>query len=366
MGELTKYSMVKNKIKSWIYEGKVKPGEKIHSENELMKIFDVSRHTIRQAIGDLVHEGLLYREQGSGTYCSHRLQLSEKGRERNKMIGVMTTYLSDYIFPSIIRGIESSLSSEGYTLVVASTNNDNEKEKQCLVNMLDKKIAGLIVEPTKTGSFNPNLSYYLTLEQHHIPYLMINQFYQELNPPHFILDDEHGGFIATEHLIKLGHEKVFGFFKQDDMQGANRMKGFIRAFRESGLSFYPEMVVTYTTENKKQKTIAETRKRLSSSDRPTAIFCYNDEIALMVLDVVREFGLKVPEDISIVGYDDSHLSEASEVKLTSVTHPKMQMGIEAAKWMIAKVEGRNTDQLEHSTVYKPELVVRHSTAKLKR
>ncbi|TWK46275.1 Arabinose metabolism transcriptional repressor [Bacillus paralicheniformis] len=124
--------------------------------------------------------------------------------------------------------------------------------------------------------------------------------------------------------------------------------------------------MTYTTENKKQKTIAEARKRLSSSDRPTAIFCYNDEIALLVLDVVREFGLKVPEDISIVGYDNSHLSEASEVKLTSVTHPKMQMGIEAAKWMIAKVEGRNTNQLEHSTVYKPELVVRHSTAKLKR
>ncbi|MCY8613633.1 GntR family transcriptional regulator [Bacillus haynesii] len=366
MSELPKYSMVKNKIKSWIYEGKVKPGEKIHSENELMKIFNVSRHTIRQAIGDLVHEGLLYREQGSGTYCSHRLQLSEKGRERNKMIGVIATYLSDYIFPSIIRGIESSLSSAGYTLVVASTNNDIEKEKQCLVNMLDKKIDGLIVEPTKTGSFNPNLNYYLTLEQHHIPYLMINQFYQELNPPHFILDDEHGGFIATEHLIKLGHEKLFGFFKQDDMQGVNRMKGFIRAFRENGLSFYPEMVVTYTTENKKEKTIAEARKRLSSTDRPTAIFCYNDEIALMVLDVVREFGLKVPEDISIVGYDDSHLSEASEVKLTSVTHPKMKMGIEAAKWMIAKVEGRNTDQLEHSTVYKPELIVRHSTAKLKR
>ncbi|RCK12582.1 GntR family transcriptional regulator [Bacillus licheniformis] len=69
-----------------------------------------------------------------------------------------------------------------------------------------------------------------------VGYLMINQLYQELNPPHFILDDEHGGFIATEHLIKLGHEKVFGFFKQDDMQGVNRMKGFIRAFRENGLS----------------------------------------------------------------------------------------------------------------------------------
>ena len=359
----TKYKVVKDTIKTWILQGKVKPGEKIHSENELMKVFQVSRHTVRRAVGDLVHEGWLYREQGSGTYCSHRLKnMKHNGTERN--IGVITTYISEYIFPSIIRGIESYLSGKGYSLIVASTDNDIEKEKQCLENMLSRNIDGLIVEPTKSASYNPNINYYLNLEQNEIPYLMINQFYQGINPPHIILDDEHGGFVATEHLIQLGHKKMLGLFKNDDLQGVNRMKGFFRAIREYNLPFFSDMVITYTTENRDEKTIDEVRTLLNSANRPTGIVCYNDEIALNVLHVTRELELNVPGDISIVGYDDSHLTEATEVKLTSVSHPKMEMGIQAAKWIVSKIEDRNTEELDHSIVYTPELVIRNSAKAL--
>ena len=237
--------MVKEKITEWITSGKVKPGDKIYSENELVKLFGVSRHTIRQAIGDLVHEGLLYREQGAGTFCSTKLSevqtpalqpfLSGAG----KNIGVITTYISDYIFPSIIRGIESYLTEAGYTLTLTCTNNDVEKEKQCLQTLLDRGIDGLIVEPTKSSNYNPNIPYYLELEQKNIPYLMINQFYSQLMPPHIIVNDEFGGYLATDHLIKLGHEKIIGLFKTDDLQGVNRMRGFIRACREVWFDFFP-------------------------------------------------------------------------------------------------------------------------------
>lgn len=356
-----KYKMVKDTIKTWILQGKVKPGEKIYSENELVQLFQVSRHTVRRAIGDLVYDGWLYREQGSGTYCSHRFK-NMKNSSTEKNIGVITTYISEYIFPSIIRGIEAFLSEKGYSLIVASTDNDIEKEKQCLENMLSRNIDGLIVEPTKSASYNPNINYYLNLEQNHIPYLMINQFYQEINPPHIILDDEYGGFKATEHLIKLGHKRILGLFKNDDLQGVNRMKGFFRAIREHSLPFFSDMVITYTTENRDEKTIDEMRTVLKSPNRPTGIVCYNDEIALNVLHVTRELDLKVPEDISIVGYDDSHLTEATEVKLTSMTHPKMDMGIKAAKWIVTKIEAKSDDEaLQHSTVYTPELVIRNST-----
>lgn len=364
MTKITKHTMVKEQIRAWILEGKVKPGEKIPSENELVKIFQVSRHTVRQAVGDLVHEGWLYREQGSGTYCSHRLKNSAQKNGTDKNIGVITTYISDYIFPSIIRGIESYLSEKGYSLIVASTNNNIETEKQCLQNMLSKNIDGLIVEPTKSSSHNPNINYYLTLEQNEIPYLMINQFYHGINPPHIILDDDHGGFIATEHLIELGHKKILGIFKSDDLQGVKRMKGFFRAARENGLAFSSDMVVTFTTEDRKEKIAQDVKALLSASSRPTAVVCYNDEIALDVLHVIRELGLRVPDDISMVGYDDSHLTEATEVRLTSITHPKMKMGIAAAKWIVAKIEDKNGGSMDHSIVYTPELVVRDSTRDL--
>ena len=136
MAQKTKYNMVKEKITDWITSGKVKPGEKIYSENELVKMFGVSRHTVRQAVGDLVHEGWLYREQGAGTFCSFKKAEVEQTvlptQTNGKNIGVITTYISDYIFPSIIRGIESYLTAQGYSLTFACTDNDIEKEKQCL------------------------------------------------------------------------------------------------------------------------------------------------------------------------------------------------------------------------------------------
>ncbi len=355
----------------WISNGEVMPGEKIYSENELVKMFGVSRHTIRQAIGDLVHEGWLYREQGAGTFCSDPLNQTEEKeqspKENGKNIGLITTYISDYIFPLIIKGIESYLSTKGYSLILASTDNNVEKEKQCLQSMLNRNIDGLIVEPTKSSSYNPNIHYYLELEKNHIPYLMINQYYSQLSPPHIILDDEKGGFIATEHLIKLGHEKVIGVFKTDDMQGIYRMQGFIRAFREHQLQLFPEMIVNFSTEEQDNSLFEKLKNILISSDlHPTGIVCYNDQTALRVLNLLRELKLRVPEDISIVGYDDSYLAEATETKLTSVTHPKMDMGVEAAKWIVSAFENKFSGSSSlGSIIYDPQLVIRSSTLSTK-
>lgn len=357
--------IVKEEIKESIIKGDVKPGEKIQSENELIKRFEVSRHTIRKAIGDLIHEGWLYSEQGAGTFCSNQIHEDPNSHSKSsgKSIGVITTYISDYIFPSIIKGIESYLTNHGFSLILACTDNDLEKEKQCLEMMLNRNIDGLIIEPTKSSSFNPNINYYLQLEQNQIPYLMINQFYSQLNPPHLILDDEKGGFLATEHLIKQGHVNIVGFFKTDDLQGINRMKGFIRAFRENNISLFPEMIITYTTEDDNEELLNKMKNRLIPTDTaPTGIICYNDTLALKILDLLRTLGIKIPEDISIVGYDDSYLAEASEIKLTSITHPKTQMGLDAAKWIVSAVENKNSPKLrQDSIIYNPVLIERSST-----
>ncbi len=368
----TKYMIVIDKIKEWIANGEVKPGEKIYSENELAKMFHVSRHTIRQAVGQLVHEGMLYREQGAGTFCAHPpvspLEVApitgQAPQMPGKNIGVITTYISDYIFPSIIRGMESYLTSKGYSLIISSTDNDLDKEKQCLEAMLSRNIDGLIIEPTKSSGYNPNIHYYLELERKNIPYLMINQYYSQLNPPYIMLDDEKGGFIATEHLIELGHEKIIGIFKTDDMQGVYRMKGFIRAFRENKVPFLNDTIISYTTEE--LDTVLEDRLKellANPTDIPTGIVCYNDASALTVIAILRNNGFNVPEDISVIGYDDSTLAWASDIKLTSVTHPKVQMGTDAAKWIVDAVE-KNQPELQKSITYEPELVIRNSTKSL--
>lgn len=359
---MTKYKHVKNQIKAWITEGKIKPDEKIQSENELVEIFQVSRHTIRQALNELVNEGWLYRQQGRGTFCKERSEKTVNHIDRT--IGIITTSITDYIFPSIIRGIESYLSEKGYNLLLASTNHDINRERKCLENMLGQKLDGLIVEPTKSAIYNPNLNTYLNIEKNKIPYVMINASYSGLEPASITVDDEQGGFLAAEHLIKLGHTKIGGIFKIDDLQGVNRMKGFMRACREFDVPIQPGSILTFMTEDQSANLHTSIRELVAEPNRPTAFFCYNDQIALMLLDVIREKSLRVPEDISIVGFDDSQLALASEVKFTTLTHPKMEMGLLAAKMVVDAIENQKELRIADEVVYKPELVIRNSTRQI--
>lgn len=368
---MTKYSIVKKAIKSKILDGSYLPNEKISSESELMKQFGVSRHTVRLAIGDMVTEGWLYREQGSGTFCADRTESDQTLSNHSKDIAIITTYISDYIFPSIIRGAEEILSKNGYNVSLFSTNNNHETEKNVLEKILSQNFDGVIVEPTKSGVSNPNINYYLNLESKNIPYIMINADYDALEPLSITLDDEKGGFIQTEHLIKLGHKNIIGFFKTDDIQGKKRMKGYLKAHRTNQVPINPNNLVTYSTHEKVTKTIDELKKTLAKSngDKPTAIVCYNDELAIKLLDVLREKNLNVPGDISLVGYDDSFLADVSEVKLTTVEHPKSEMGQTAAKVILDLIKEQNGNQKKSldkvkSTVFEPKLVVRNSSKKL--
>lgn len=365
----TKYNYVKNNIRSKVLEGLVIPHQKIGSETDLMKEHLVSRHTVRKAIDDLVNEGLLYRKQGAGTFCTDRSFQGDRKQESRKNIAVITTYFSDYIFPSIIRGIEGYLSESSYHMTVFSTNNNPDQEKRCLESILTQDFDGLIVEPTKSALPNPNINYYLNIERMGIPYVMINAYYEELEPCHIIIDDVLGGMKQTEHLIELAHKNIVGVFKNDDIQGTKRMKGFIKAHRKANLPIFPQNIITYTTETKHEEPHHKLRELLHDKESsPTAIVCYNDELALKFLDIIREMELSVPHDMSIVGYDDSFLSVASEVKLTSVTHPKVEMGADAGKKIVqliqCKQENSSVKDAESSISYKPEVVIRNSTKSL--
>ncbi|WP_400248153.1 GntR family transcriptional regulator [Niallia sp. JL1B1071] len=366
MGRHSKKLMVVEAVKDWVMEGRVKPGERIYSEYELSKLFDVSRNTVRLAIGELVDDGWLYREPGVGTFCGEPFA-SKIGdnRTNGKNIGVMATYISDYIFPSIIRGMESYLKDRGYSLTVVCTENDHAKERLCIRNLLDLKMDGLILEPTKSSQFNPNMDYYLELEERNIPYVMINQFYSQLSPFHFIMDDVKGGYMATDHLLQLGHEQILGIFKSDDLQGVNRMKGFLQAMRNGKLPIVPELLVTFTTEQLSDDFEERLLNTLTNKKTmPTAIVCYNDLVARSALKVLQKLQLSVPEDVSLIGFDDSSLAE--EINLTTMAHPKSRMGIDAAKSILAAIEGKELDPLETSTIYEPELIVRSSTDVVKK
>lgn len=224
-----KYQLIIDDIKSHILSGTYKPGDRIPSEYVLQENYQVSRQTVRKAILELSNEGFLRSEKGSGTYVSTHYRSKAGVRSMNKTIGVITTYISDYIFPSIIRGIESRLNEDNYSLLLASTNNDIEQEKKALEMMLSYGVDGLIVEPTRSNVYNPNIAYYLSFKEQDVPLVMINAYYEELEVPFFCLDDVQSSYLATRELITKGHSQIGIIAKMDDLQGKYRMKGFIKA-----------------------------------------------------------------------------------------------------------------------------------------
>lgn len=363
----TKHSIVRKFIKNKILDGTYLPNTKINSESELMERFSVSRHTVRIAIGDLVNRGWLYRKQGAGTFCADTND-STAIKYDQKNIAIITTHISDYIFPSIIHGAESILSRNDYQVSLFSTDNKHEIEKQILERIPFNNVSGIIIEPTLSMVSNPNLNYYLILEKYNIPYVMINAYYDELEPLSITINDEKGGYIQTEHLISLGHQNILGFFKNDDLQGTKRMKGYLKAHRFHSITINPTNIITYNTQEKTIKPKKELERILDrpNTELPSAIVCYNDELAMSLLEVLRNKQIKVPEDISLIGYDDSAFSKVSEVKLTTIKHPQRKMGEDAAKMILGLLneETFRNKKLAESIVYEPQLIKRNSTLQM--
>lgn len=349
-----KYQVIIEDIKSNILSGIYGVGEQIPTESALQDKYQVSRQTVRKAILELSNEGFLRSEKGSGTYVSGQYRSKSAGNSNKKTIGVITTYISDYIFPSIIRGIEGRLNEDNYSLLLASTNNDVAQEKKALEMMLSYGVDGLIIEPTKSNLYNPNIAYYLSFKEQDVPFIMINAYYEELEVPFFCLDDVQSSYLATKQLISKGHTQIGIISKMDDLQGKYRMKGYIKALGEAKLRFHPEQVLSYDTETKPDLSAALKKFLNENRDDLTAIVCYNDEVGLEVVNGCRQLGILIPDELSIIGQDNSYIAKNANIKLTTLTHPQEQMGRDAADWIIKKLQGRK--DLPNNTYYQPVLI----------
>lgn len=224
-----KYYQLMTDLKEKVTKGEIRPGDKLPSENELSAAYQISRQTVRKALAVLDSEGYIYAEHGRGTFCRERVM--HTGNSRN--IAVVTTYLSDYIFPRVIQGIDEVLTREGYSIILKNTKNSRSQEAKCLEELLQKDIEGIIIEPSKSHIYCRHTELYGKLEEYGIPYVFIQGCFDQLSEkPKVLMDDCLGGYLITKYLIKTGHRNIIGVFKSDDMQGQNRHRGYVQALQD--------------------------------------------------------------------------------------------------------------------------------------
>ena len=341
MEQMAKYREVINWIRDEIASGSLREGDRLMSEQALAEKFSLSRQTIRHATGELEAEGLLKRIRGSGTYVG--AQAAPTVRETYRNIAVISTYVDSYIFPSTIRGIESILSKAGYTMQIAFTDDYVAQEEAILKGLLEKdNIDGLIVEPSKSALPNPNMDMYRRLKERGIPIIFFNALYSELDMPCVRMDDFEAGRVMTEILIGAGHRKIGSIFHAEDGQGRLRYGGYIKAMQSSGLRQLPGQ--TCWVDAFSFRDIRPMKDFLMERLKDcTGLVCYNDEIARQVIGLFREAGRRVPEDLSIVSFDDASDTNMRGVPLATCSHPKEQLGEKVAENLLRMIDDPGFD-----------------------
>lgn len=333
---MAKYEDISNWLREKITNGTFAINEKIPSENKLAIKFGYSRQTVRQAIASLEADGILTRAQGSGTYVSRRAaKLQQTATMR---IGVITTYLDDYIFPGIIHGIEEVLSDHHYTMSLGITHNRQIDEENALHQIITNGVDGLIVEGTKSALPNVNKLFYREIIHRGMPVVFFNSYYKSCHESYVIMDDVHAGEISAEALIRNGHTKIGGIFKSDDIQGLKRYEGLQNIMKQQGLCLADSSILWYTTEDLPYLFSGTFDEMiLSRFSGVTGLLCYNDQIAASLIKLFHRHNIFVPENISVVSFDNSPLADTMSCNLTSVIYPSHEIGHKAAELILQKL-----------------------------
>ena len=215
---------------------------------------------------------------------------------------------------------------------------------------------GIIAETVKSALPNPNMQLYREIENQGIPVLFVNSYYKELDIPHISMDDRMAGYLAAKHLADCGHTRIGGIFKADDGQGHLRYAGYTDALMEREIKIRGDQIIWIDSEELRSME-DESAKFLKRLKGCTACVCYNDETAYKLVSIYRKAGRRVPDDLSVVGIDNSGLAKFCPVPLTSVENPGEELGRIAAERMIEKI--LKNEEME-TREFAPKLIMRSS------
>lgn len=333
-----KYIHLANILREIIFQNTGKGIYKLPSEHELCSQYHLSRQTVRAALHLLTEEGLIEKRQGSGSFSTGL-------GTRENTIGIIVNNADEYTTPTLLADLKSVFREKGYTVQIYSTYSKIAIEREILENLRTAPIRGLIVEGTKTALPNPNLDLYEHLMEKGVAILFAGGNYPALTSTVYIKDDNYyGGYLLAKHLIQQGHTQIAGIFKIDDIQGLERYSGFVTALRDFKITVAEELILWYTSAKLEALESRSDTGFLTSFLRRnkslcSAVICHNDEIAYWLIRELRYADIRVPEDISVVSFDNSYMSDLDSIRITTLSHGRHELGKTAACALLRLIQG---------------------------
>ncbi len=272
-----------------------------------------------------------------------------------QLIGVLVQDILNPFYAKVVEGIEQVLRQERANFLFGCSYRQEARERDVFSFFCKQEVDGLLL-----GSV-VNPEYLIAqLEITEIPIVALSQHFKEYAVDYVINDNYHGAFLATNHLIKLGHCRIAyiaGLDAQTSTQ--ERLRGYQETLANSGIPLDPHLM--RTSDNTIESGYYLAKDLLQSVDDLTAIFAYNDLVALGAFRAIREANLRVPADISLVGYDDIMFAEFFEAPLTTVQQPMVEIGRKAAEVLLKKIQTAGSYE-QQQIVLKPRLTIRSSTS----
>jgi GntR family transcriptional regulator, arabinose operon transcriptional repressor len=358
-----KYIQAKEALIQLFSDNDYQNGQKIPTENEIMETTGFSRNTIRQAVTELETSGIVRKEQGRGTFF-----ISGEHQIKTNRIGVINFFLNRSIYPNMVHGIEEVAWQEGFSLVQTNTGIGGEREIEAIKRIVSQGVDGIIYEPPHdldTKRIEQGKKVLKHLSELNIPVVTTHFSLPALECSSLIIDDEMIGYNAVHYLYNKGHRKIGIFYIGDVRSGLARTRGFERAMKELNLPIKSDWKVA--TESGEYDIPSQERnpnicQTLLSNDRPSAVFCFNDELAIILYDGARRNGLEVGKDISVLGVDNGSTASILHPGLTTFDHPKEHLGRWAARSLIQRIKNPGEPYFEMR--FKPKLIERDSVSDL--
>jgi GntR family transcriptional regulator, arabinose operon transcriptional repressor len=356
------HARIAARVRRDVRDGLYSPGERLPSEVDLARQLSVSRGTVRQALTALLVEGLLETVPGRGTFVTDGSTHRAAG-----LIGMVLPSVVRARNPELVDGAEETIRQAGYSLVLGISGDERWLETEQVQRIIGQGASGLIVY---TVDGPPDVPALRRLVDRGFPLVLIDRYIPDMPVDTVTMDNLGGGFLATQHLAQLGYRRI-GYVSTNNVGTSSlveRMAGYRWALGQYGLDYDPGLVCTNVIRllawpprepEKERHNELVLREYLDRPDRPEAIFVCNDYVAFQVVQVAEALGLRIPEHIALVGFDNVSYTDYFGVPLTTVEQHRHEIGTTAASLLLDRIAGRGTRL--GRVVISTRLIVRRSS-----
>jgi DNA-binding LacI/PurR family transcriptional regulator len=273
----------------------------------------------------------------------------------SRTIGVIVPEIVHYFFSTVISGIEDLANESGYHVMFCQSNEEYEREVRAVGTLLSNRADGILVSQSKSTL---EFGHFVRILDSGIPLVFFDRVCEELNTDRVIVDDETGAYDAVTHLIKTGcHNIVHLSGPQNLAIGKGRKAGYVRALKDAGLTVNEENIIRCDTSEEARSVVPGLLLR---KPIPDGIFAVNDLTAAEAMKIIKSRNIKVPDDISVIGFTSGMISDITDPSLSSVEQHGYEMGREAVKLLIDRIE-KKTILPSQTKVIKTELVIKGSS-----